>query len=193
MSNLFISELSRFFSVNYKKILYRHTNNIFLRKSNLLTLITNFLKIFNTPKIILHFQWVIEKIITFTCMLITNLNEPLNIKNCPLLNNFSDSLKSATLQDNFVTWIIFLKTIPCKEWTYRNRIFQGISSTSISRGWGIFLVKFSYSIQELILFLCTKSGSLVCQIIPGKHFWKPLHVHCCHFQFPILNLSYNSG
>ena len=57
--------------------------------------------------------------------------------------------------------------------------------TSISRGWGIFLVKSSYSIQELILFLCNNSGSLVCQIILGKRFWKT--TPCSPLPLPISN------
>ena len=51
-----------------------------------------------------------------------------------------------------------------------NGIVQGIFSTSRSRGWGIFSFNSSYSIQEIILFLCSISGSLVCQIISGKRF-----------------------
>ena len=66
--------------------------------------------------------------------------------------------------------IILIETIPCKEFTNFNGISQGIFCTSSTRGWGIFLLKFSYSIQELMLFLWTNSGSLVCHITSGKRF-----------------------
>ena len=95
------------------------------------------------------------------------------------------TLKSATVQDHSATWIIFIETIPCKEWANINGIFQGIFSTSISRGWGIFLVRSSYSIQELMLFRWTHSGSLVCQMIPGKRFWKA--TPCSPLPLPISN------
>ena len=80
--------------------------------------------------------------------------------------------ESATLQDHFAIWIIFKETIPCKEWTDLNEIFQGILSISISKDWIIFLVKFSYSIQGFILFLSNNFRSLVCQIFSNNAFLK---------------------
>ena len=69
--------------------------------------------------------------------------------------------------------------------SYSQWNFQGIFATSIYKGWGILLVNSSYSIQELIPFLCTNSGSLVCQIISGKRFWKI--TPCSPIPLPISN------
>ena len=63
-----------------------------------------------------------------------------------------------------------METIPCRDWDNFDGISQGIFSTSSSRGWGIFLFSSSNSIQEIILFLYSEFGSLVCHIISGKRF-----------------------
>ena len=49
--------------------------------------------------------------------------------------------------------------------------FPKTFSKSTLRGFGIFLFNSSKSIQELILFLCIKSGSLVCHTIWLRRFW----------------------
>ena len=113
------------------------------------------------------------------------LNGPYNIRNCHFFSNFPDSLKSAMVKVHCAMWTIFIETIPYKEWASFNAIFQGIFSTSSIIGWGIFFFNSFYSTQELILFLCSNSGSLVCHIISGKHFWK--NIPCSPLPLPISN------
>ena len=88
---------------------------------------------------------------------------------------------------HWAAWFWLMGIIHCKAWANSIVIFQQIFSKSSSRGWGIFLFKSSNSIKKIILFLCFKSGSLVCSLISGKRFWKPNRFS--PLRFPIYNIK----